>query len=122
MTEITLELNAITIPIYTLLILSIIEVIRTWGVTTRPLSFGILVLVVLQLLWLWGLLPLPGSSGFQDLNVWLAIVDAAIIPMSVALAYMAAGRITNPLASLIGLVALVHFLIVTGIVNVTGLV
>lgn len=117
-----LELNLVTILTLVMLVLSVIEVIRTWGVVTRPLSFAVLLLVVLQLLWLLGLLGLPGSQEFSRISVWLAIVDAAIIPMSVALAGFAIGKRTVPIASAIGLLAFVQFLIVSGIVQVTGLV
>src|SRR4051794_21673300 len=117
-----LELNIVTILTLLMLVLSIVEVIRTWGVVTRPLSFAILVIIVLQLLWLSGVLGLPGSEEFRRINVWLAIVDAAIIPMSVALAGFAIGKRTVPIASVLGLLAFVQFLIVSGIVRVTGLV
>lgn len=117
-----LELNIVTILTLLMLVLSIVEVIRTWGVVTRPLSFAILVIIVLQLLWLSGVLGLPGSEEFRRINVWLAIVDAAIIPMSVALAGFAIGKRTVPVASALGLLAFVQFLIVSGIVRVTGLV
>ncbi len=121
--SLTLALNAVTIPILIMLVLSLIEVVRTWGVTTRPLAIAIAALVVLQALWALGLLGLPGSAGaFGELNVWLAIADAAIIPLSIALAYMAVGRRTVPIAGAIGLVAFLHFLIVTGIVDVSGLI
>lgn len=115
-----LELNLVNILTLVMLVLSIIEVIRTWGVVTRPLSFAILILLVLQLLWILGILGFPGSQAFANLNVWLAIVDAAIIPMSVALAGFAIGKRTVPIASAIGLLAFVQFLIVSGIVRVTG--
>ena len=118
----TLELNLITILTILILVLSIIEVIRTWGVVTRPLAFAVLVLVVLQLLWLLGLLGLPGAPEFQKTSVWLALVDAVLIPISIALAGFAIGRKTVPIASAIGLFAFVQFLIITGIVHVTGLV
>ena len=117
-----LELNLVNILTLVMLVLSIIEVIRTWGVVTRPLSFAILILLVLQLLWILGLLGFPGSQAFANLNVWLAIIDAAIIPMSVALAGFAIGKRTVPIASAIGLLAFVQFLIVSGIVRVTGFV
>jgi len=118
-----LELNMVTILTLLMLVLSVIEVIRTWGVVTRPLSFAVLVFVVLQLLWLLGVLDwFPGSADFRRLNVWLAIVDAAIIPMSVALAGFAIGKRTVPIASAIGILAFVQFLIVSGIVQVTGLI
>jgi hypothetical protein len=118
----TLELNLVTILTLILFVLSVIEVIRTWGVVTRPLSFAVLVLVVLQLLWLIGLIGLPGAPEFQKTNIWLAMVDATLIPMSIALAGFAIGRKTVPIASAIGLFAFVQFLIVSGIVRVTGLV
>jgi hypothetical protein len=118
----TLEFNLVTILTLILFVLSVIEVIRTWGVVTRPLSFAVLVLVVLQLLWLLGLIGLPGAPEFQQTNIWLAIVDAALIPMSVALAGFAIGRKTVPIASAIGIFAFVQFLIASGIVHVTGLV
>ena len=118
----TLELNLVTILTVITLVLSIIEVIRTWGVVTRPLAFAVLVLVVLQLLWLVGLIGLPGAPEFRTTKIWLAILDAALIPMSVALAGFAIGRKTVPIASAIGLVVFVQFLIVTGIVQVTRLV
>jgi len=118
-----LELNMVTILTLLMLVLSVIEVIRTWGVVTRPLSFAVLVFVALQLLWLLGVLDwFPGSADFRRLNVWLAIVDAAIIPMSVALAGFAIGKRTVPIASAIGILAFVQFLIVSGIVQVTGLI
>jgi hypothetical protein len=118
----TIELNLVTILTLIALVLSIIEVIRTWGVVTRPLAFAVLVLVVLQLLWLLGLIGLPGGAEFRKANIWLAIVDAALIPMTVALAGFAIGRKTVPIASAIGLIVFVQFLIVSGIVQVTGLV
>jgi hypothetical protein len=118
----TLDLNLVTILTVIALVLSIIEVIRTWGVVTRPLAFAVLVLVILQLLWLVGLIGLPGAPEFRTARIWLAILDAALIPISVALAGFAIGRKTVPIASAIGLVAFVQFLIVTGIVQVTGLV
>jgi hypothetical protein len=118
----TLELNLVTILTLITMVLSIIELIRTWGVVTRPLAFAVLVLVVLQLLWLVGLIGLPGAPEFRTTKIWLAILDAALIPMSVALAGFAIGRKTVPIASAIGLVVFVQFLIVTGIVQVTGLV
>lgn len=117
-----LELNIVTILTLVMLVLSIVEVVRTWGVITRPLSFAVLVLVVLQILWLLGILGLFGSEAFQSRAVWLAIVDAAIVPMSVALAGFAIGRKTVPIASAIGLLAFVHFLIVSGIVRIEGIV
>jgi hypothetical protein len=118
----TLELNLVTILTMIALVLSIIEVIRTWGVVTRPLAFAVLVLVVLQLLWLLGLIGLPGAPEFRTARIWLAILDAALIPISIALAGFAIGRKTVPIASAIGLVVFVQFLIVTGIVQVTGFV
>jgi hypothetical protein len=118
----TLELNLVTVLTVITLVLSIIEVIRTWGVVTRPLAFAVLVLVVLQLLWLLGLIGLPGGPEFRKTNIWLAIIDAALIPMSVALAGFAIGRKTVPIASAIGLLAFVQFLIVSGMVQVNGLV
>jgi hypothetical protein len=118
----TLELNLVTILTLITMVLSIIELIRTWGVVTRPLAFAVLVLVVLQLLWLVGLIGLPGAPEFRMTKIWLAILDAALIPMSVALAGFAIGRKTVPIASAIGLAVFVQFLIVTGIVQVTGLV
>jgi hypothetical protein len=118
----TIELNLVTILTLIALVLSIIEAIRTWGVVTRPLAFAVLVLVVLQLLWLLGLIGLPGGAEFRKANIWLAIVDAALIPMTVALAGFAIGRKTVPIASAIGLIVFVQFLIVSGIVQVTGLV
>jgi hypothetical protein len=118
----TLELNLVTILTMIALILSIIEVIRTWGVVTRPLAFAVLVLVVLQLLWLLGLIGLPGAPEFRTARIWLAILDAALIPISIALAGFAIGRKTVPIASAIGLVVFVQFLIVTGIVQLTGFV
>jgi hypothetical protein len=118
----TLELNLVTILTVVTLVLSIIEVIRTWGVVTRPLAFAVLVLAVFQLLWLLGLIGLPGAPEFRATTIWLAILDAALIPMSIALAGFAIGRKTVPIASAIGLVAFVQFLIVTGIVHVTGFV
>ena len=118
----TLDLNPITIPILIILVLGLIEVIRTWGVTTRPLAFAIFVLVVIQVLWLLGFIGVPGTGDFQKVDVWLAIVDALVIPLSVALAYMAAGRRTVPIASMIGILAFVHLLIVTGIVNIRGII
>ncbi|HEX9440399.1 MAG TPA: hypothetical protein VF909_11990 [Roseiflexaceae bacterium] len=118
-----LELNMVTVLTLLMLVLSVIEVIRTWGVVTRPLSFAVLAFVALQLLWLLGVLDwFPGSADFRRLNVWLAIVDAAIIPMSVALAGFAIGKRTVPIASAIGILAFVQFLIVSGIVQVTGLI
>ncbi|MBK9712258.1 MAG: hypothetical protein IPO81_13200 [Kouleothrix sp.] len=116
-----LDLNIVTILTLITLVLSIVEVIRTWGVVTRPLSFAVLALVVLQVLWLLGVIGFPGSSQFASPNVWLAIVDAALIPMSVALAGFAIGKKTVPIASAIGLLAFVQLLIVSGIVRVTGL-
>jgi hypothetical protein len=118
----TLELNLVTILTVVTLVLSVIEVIRTWGVVTRPLAFAVLVLVVFQLLWLLGLIGLPGAPEFRSTTIWLAIFDAALIPMSIALAGFAIGRKTVPIASAIGLVAFVQFLVVTGIVHVTGFV
>jgi hypothetical protein len=118
----TLELNLVTSLTLLILVLSSIEVIRTWGVVTRPLAFAVLVLVVLQLLWLLGLIGLPGAPEFRKTNIWVAIIDATLIPMSVALAGFAIGRKTVPIASAIGLFAFVQFLIVSGIVQVTGLV
>jgi hypothetical protein len=120
--SLTLELDLVTILTLIALVLSIIEVIRTWGVVTRPLAFAVLVLVVLQLLWLLGLIGLPGAPEFRTVRIWLAILDAALIPISIALAGFAIGRKTLPIASAIGLVVFVQFLIVTGIVQVTGLV
>ena len=117
-----LELNLVTILTLVMLVLSVIEVIRTWGVVTRPLSFAVLLLVVIQLLWLLGLIGFPGSQEFNKASIWLAIVDAAIVPMTVALAGFAIGKRTVPIASAIGLLAFVQFLIVSGIVQVTGLV
>jgi len=117
-----LDLNLVTILTLLILVLSIVEVIRTWGVVTRPLSFAVLALVVLQLLWLLGVIGFPGSPEFENANIWLAIADAAIIPMSVALAGFAIGKKTVPIASAIGLIAFVQFLIVSGIVRVTGIV
>jgi hypothetical protein len=117
-----LDLNLVNILTLIILVLSVVEVIRTWGVVTRPLSFAVLVLSVIQLLWILGLLGFPGSRDFAKLNIWLAILDAAIIPMTVALAGFAIGRRTAPIASAIGLLAFVQLLIVTGIVQVTGLV
>src|SRR6266545_696831 len=72
--SLTLDLNLVTILTLIALVLSVIEVIRTWGVVTRPLAFAVLVLVVLQLLWLLGLIGLPGAAEFRNLNIWLAIV------------------------------------------------
>src|SRR5947208_151092 len=117
-----LELNLVNILTLVMLVLSVIEVIRTWGVVTRPLSFAVLLLLVIQLLWLLGILGFPGSQDFRKANIWLAITDAAIVPMTVALAGFAIGKRTVPIASAIGLLAFVQFLIVTGIVRVTGLV
>lgn len=117
----TFTLTPVSVLTLVLLILSVVEVIRTWGVTTRPLSFAVFVLALLQLLWLLGLIPLPGAAPFQNLAVWLAITDAALVPVSVALAWMAAGRLTVPIASALGLLAFVQFLIVTGIMPVQGL-
>ena len=117
-----LDLNLVNILTLIILVLSVVEVIRTWGVVTRPLSFAVLVLSVIQLLWILGLIGFPGSREFAKLNIWLAILDAAIIPMTVALAGFAIGRRTAPIASAIGLLAFVQLLIVTGIVQVTGLV
>jgi hypothetical protein len=116
-----LELNIVTILTLVTLVLSIIEVIRTWGVVTRPLSFAVLALVVLQVLWLLGIVGFPGSAEFANRNVWMAIIDAALIPMSVALAGFAIGKRTVPIASAIGILAFVQFLIVSGIVRVDGL-
>ena len=117
-----LDLNPITILTLVMLVLSIIEVIRTWGVVTRPLSFAVMIFVTIQLLWLLGVLDwFPGSAEFSSLNIWLAIIDAAIIPMAVALAGFAIGKRTVPIASAIGLLAFVQLLIVSGIVRVTGL-
>lgn len=120
--SLTLTLTPVTVLTLCLLVLSVIETVRTWGVTTRPLSFAVLVLAALQLLWLLGLLPLPGAAPFQNLGVWLAITDAALVPICVALAWMAIGRFTVPIASALGLLAFVQFLIVTGIVPVRGLI
>ena len=120
--NLSLTLTPSTVLTLCLFALSIVEVIRTWGVTTRPLSFAILVLATLQLLWLLGLLPLPGAAPFHDIAVWLAITDAALVPLCIALAWMAVGRFTVPIASALGLLAFVQFLIVTGIVAVQGLI
>src|SRR5215212_4876438 len=98
-----LELNIVTILTLVMLVLSVIEVVRTWGVVTRPLAFAVLVLLVLQVLWLLGLLGLPGAQEFRQMRIWLALVDAAIVPMSVALAGFAIGKRTVPIASAIGL-------------------
>lgn len=117
-----LDLNIVTILTLVVLVLSVIEVIRTWGVVTRPLSFAVLVFAVIQLLWLLGVLGFLGGEDFRKASVWLAITDAAIIPMSVALAGFAIGKRTAPIASVIGLLAFVQFLIVTGIVRVNGFV
>lgn len=117
-----LDINIVSILTIVTLVLSVVEVIRTWGVVTRPLSFAVLALVVLQILWLLGVLGFPGSSEFSNRNVWLAIVDAALVPMSVALAGFAIGKKTVPIASAIGLLAFVQLLIVSGIVRVDGLV
>jgi len=118
-----LELNLVTILTLIMLVLSVVEVIRTWGVVTRPLSFAVMVFVVVQLLWLLGVLnSFPGSAEFRSLNIWLAIIDAAIIPRAVALAGFAIGKRTVPLASAIGLLAFVQLLVVSGIVRVTSLV
>ena len=117
-----LDINDVTILTLVALVLSVVEVIRTWGVVTRPLSFAVLVLVVLQILWLLGVIGFPGSSEFANRNIWLAIVDAALIPMSVALAGFAIGKRTVPIASAIGILAFVQLLIVSGIVRVDGLV
>ena len=117
-----LDINVVTILTLVALVLSVVEVIRTWGVVTRPLSFAVLVLVVLQILWLLGVIGFPGSSEFANRNIWLAIVDAALIPMSVALAGFAIGKRTVPIASAIGILAFVHLLIVSGIVRVDGLI
>jgi hypothetical protein len=117
-----LELNLVTILTLIALVLAIVEVVRTWGVVTRPLSFAVLALVILQLLWLLGVIGFPGSAEFNNANIWLAIVDAAIIPISVALAGFAIGKKTVPIASAIGLIAFIQFLVVSGIVRVTGLV
>ncbi len=82
-----------------------------------------MVFVAIQLLWLLGVLNwFPGSAEFRNLNIWLAIIDAAIIPMTVALAGFAIGKRTVPLASAIGLLAFVQLLVVSGIVRVTSLV
>ena len=116
-----LDLNLVTILTLVMLVLGIIEVIRTWGVVTRPLSFAVLLIIVLQLLWLLGILGFPGSAGFRQMNVWLAITDAALVPMTVALAGFAIGKRTLPIASALGLLAFVQFLIVSGIVRVSGL-
>jgi hypothetical protein len=118
----TLELNLVTILIVITLVLSIVELIRRWGVVTRPLAFAVLVLVVLRLLWLLGLIGLPGAPELRKTNIWLAILDAALIPRSVALADFAIGRKTVPIATALGLIVFVQFLIVTGIVQVRGLV
>lgn len=118
----TFTLTPVSVLTLLLLVLSVVEVIRTWGVTTRPLSFAVLVLATLQLLWLVGLVPLPGSAPFQNLSVWLAITDAALVPITISLAWMATGRYTVPIASALGLLSFVQFLIVTGIVAVQGLV
>lgn len=120
--SLTLALTPVTVLTLSLLVLGIIEVIRTWGVTTRPLAFAVLVLATFQLLWLLGQVPLPGAAPFQNIAVWLAITDAALVPICVALAWMAVGRFTVPIASALGLLAFVQFLIVTGIVAVQGLV
>ena len=118
-----LDLNLVTILTLIMLVLSVVEVIRTWGVVTRPLSFAVMVFVAIQLLWLLGVLNwFPGSAEFRSLNIWLAIIDAAIIPMTVALAGFAIGKRTVPLASAIGLLAFVQLLVVSGIVRVTSLV
>ncbi|MFL5806320.1 MAG: hypothetical protein ACJ8CR_31895 [Roseiflexaceae bacterium] len=118
-----LDLNLVTILTLIMLVLSVVEVIRTWGVVTRPLSFAVMVFVAIQLLWLLGVLNwFPGSAEFRNLNIWLAIIDAAIIPMAVALAGFAIGKRTVPLASAIGLLAFVQLLVVSGIVRVTSLV
>jgi len=118
-----LDLNLVTILTVIMLTLSVIEVIRSWGVVTRPLSFAVLVFVAIQLLWLLGVLDwFPGSAEFRSLNIWLAIIDAAIIPMTVALAGVAIGKRTVPIASAIGLLAFIQLLIVSGIVQVTSLV
>ena len=117
-----LELNLVNILTLVMLVLSVVEAIRTWGVVTRPLSFAVLLLLVIQLLWLLGILGFPGSQDFRKASIWLAITDAAIVPMTVALAGFAIGRRTVPIASAIGLLAFVQFLIVSGIVRVTGLV
>ena len=117
-----LDINVVTILTLVALVLSVVEVIRTWGVVTRPLSFAVLVLVVLQILWLLGVIGFPGSSEFANRNIWLAIVDAALIPMSVARAGFAIGTRTVPIASALGILAVVHLLIVSGIVRVDGLI
>src|SRR5215216_3745707 len=117
-----LDLNLVSILTLIIVVLSVVEVIRTWGVVTRPLSFAVLVISLIQLLWMLGLIGFPGSTEFAKLNIWLAILDAAIIPMTVALAGFAIGRRTAPIASAIGLLAFVQLLIVSGIVRVTGLV
>jgi len=118
-----LELNLVTILTLIMLVLSVVEVIRTWGVVTRPLSFAVMLFVVVQLLWLLGVLNwFPGSAEFSSLNIWLAIIDAALIPMTVALAGFAIGKRTAPIASAIGLLAFVQLLVVSGIVRVTSLV
>lgn len=118
-----LELNLVTILTLIMLVLSVVEVIRTWGVVTRPLSFAVMLFVLVQLLWLLGVLNwFPGSAEFSRLNIWLAIVDAALIPMAVALAGFAIGKRTAPIASAIGLLAFVQLLVVSGIVRVTSLV
>ena len=98
--------------------------LRVCGV--RPwlglVAFAVMLFVVVQLLWLLGVLDwFPGSTEFRSLNIWLAIIDAAIIPMAVALAGFAIGKRTVPIASAIGLLAFVQLLLVSGIVRVTGL-
>ncbi len=118
-----LELNLVTILTLIMLVLSVVEVIRTWGVVTRPLSFAVMLFVAVQLLWLLGVLNwFPGSAEFSSLNIWLAIIDAALIPMAVALAGFAIGKRTAPIASAIGLLAFIQLLVVSGIVRVTSLV
>jgi len=120
--SLSLDLNLVSILTLIMLVLSVVEVIRTWGVVTRPLAFAVLVLSAIQVLWLLGLIGFPGSREFASLNIWLAIIDAAVIPMTVALAGFAIGKRTAPLASAIGLLAFVQLLIVSGIVRVTSLV
>src|SRR4029079_16941156 len=93
-----LDLNLVNILTLVILVLSIVEVIRTWGVVTRPLSFAVLIVAIVQLLSLLGLIGFPGAQEFRSLNVWLAILDAALIPMSVALAGFAIGKRTIPIA------------------------
>src|SRR5215813_11309460 len=80
-----------------LIIVAILELIRTEGYVTRPIAVLCLVLAALEAIFLFGIVGVPGTIGIVG---WMAILSTAIFIFSIELMRISGGFRGAPLAIL----------------------